>query len=163
MQMTLLDGVSIEAKPFLKWAGGKGQLLGEFNKRLPAKILKSKKIGNYIEPFIGGGAMFFFLKRNYNIRNSVLFDINKELILGYKVIQKDYKGLIDELCDLEIDYLAKSEDDRKEYYYKIRASYNEQMVNFDYINYNYEWIKRSCYLIFLNKTGFNGLFRQKYN
>ena len=81
MQMTLLEKVSTEAKPFLKWAGGKSQLLEEFNKRLPEKILKSKKIDNYIEPFVGGGAMFFFLRKNYDIKKSVLFDVNKELII----------------------------------------------------------------------------------
>lgn len=160
MQMTLLKEVSTEAKPFLKWAGGKSQLLEEFNKRLPDKILKSRKIDNYIEPFIGGGAMYFFLTKNYNIRNSILFDINKELIIGYKVIQEDYKELIAELNDLEMNYLAKSEEKRKEHYYEIRTAYNEQMTDFDYKNYNDEWVKRASFLIFLNKTGFNGLFRQ---
>lgn len=160
MQMTLLKNVSTEAKPFLKWAGGKSQLLKEFDKRLPEKILKSKKIDNYIEPFVGGGAMFFFLRKNYDIKKSVLFDVNKELILGYTVIQNDYKELINELYELEADYLAKSDEDRKEYYYGIRTAYNEQMTDFDYNNYNDAWIKRAVYLIFLNKTGFNGLFRQ---
>lgn len=160
MQMTLLEEVSSEAKPFLKWAGGKSQLLKEFNKRLPEKILKSKKIDNYIEPFIGGGAMFFFLRKNYNIKKSTIFDINSELIIGYTVIQNDYKKLINELTDLEDNYLAKSEEERKEYYYSIRTAYNEQMMDFDYDNYNDQWIERAKYLIFLNKTGFNGLFRQ---
>ena len=104
--------------------------------------------------------MFFFLRKNYNVKNSVLFDINKELIIGYKVIQNNYKELINELCELEVDYLAKSEDDRKEFYYEIRKFYNEQMIDFDYVKYTKEWIGRAVYLIFLNKTGFNGLFRQ---
>lgn len=160
MQITLYKNKSSNAKPFLKWAGGKTQLLDEFNKRLPQKILKSRDIQNYVEPFVGGGAMFFFLKRNYDLNNSVLFDINKELIIGYKVIQNNFKQLIDELCGLELDYLKRSELDRKEYYYNIRKGYNEQMIDFDYVNYNDEWITRASYLIFLNKTGFNGLFRQ---
>lgn len=160
MQMSLLEEVTSEAKPFLKWAGGKGQLLKELNKRLPDKILKSKKIDNYVEPFIGGGAMFFFLKKNYNVKKSTILDINKELIIGYRVIQNDYKKLVDELADLEDDYLVKGEDERKELYYNIRTAYNEQMIDFDYDNYNDQWIERAKYLIFLNKTGFNGLFRQ---
>ncbi len=158
--MNLLEEVSFEAKPFLKWVGGKNQLLMEFNKILPQKILGDKKIDNYVEPFVGGGAMFFFLKSNYNIKKSVLIDVNRELILGYKVIQNDYKELIDELHLLEDDYLSKSEENRKEYYYEIRSVYNHLMTDFDYVNYNDEWINRVVYLIFLNKTGFNGLFRQ---
>lgn len=160
MQMTLVEGFSTEAKPFLKWAGGKSQLLKEFSKKLPEKILKSKKIDSYIEPFLGGGAMFFFLRKNYNIKKSVLFDVNKELIIGYKVIQNDYKELINALYELEEDYLARSTDDRKQVYYDLRAAYNDQMSDFNYSYYNEEWIKRAVYLIFLNKTGFNGLFRQ---
>lgn len=160
MQMTLMEEISNEAKPFLKWAGGKSQLLSEFNKRLPEKIIKGKKIDSYIEPFVGGGAMFFFLRKNYNINKSVLFDVNPELIIGYKVIQNDYKELIKYLYELESDYLSKSLDDRKEYYYGIRTAYNEQMIDFNYFEYNEDWIKRAVYLIFLNKTGFNGLFRQ---
>ncbi len=159
-KMTPINEIPKEAKPFLKWAGGKNQLLMEFNKILPPQILENKKIETYIEPFVGGGAMFFFLRNNYDIKNSVLIDINQELILGYKVIQNDYKELIHELQDLEDIYHAKSEENRKEYYYKIRSVYNHQMNDFDYINYNDEWIIRVTYLIFLNKTGFNGLFRQ---
>ncbi len=164
MQTTLFDTESTNeltsAKPFLKWAGGKTQLLPEFEKRLPTSIIKTKKIDSYIEPFMGGGAMFFFLKRNYNVKNSFLFDINPELIVGYKTIQKNPKELINRLCQMEEDFLKKSEEDRKEFYYDVRESYNSQMNGFDYDNYDDEWIKRTTYLIFLNKTCFNGLFRQ---
>lgn len=150
----------INAKPFLKWAGGKTQLLKEFEKRLPANIVNSRTIDIYIEPFIGGGAMFFFLKKEYDIGESFLFDINKELIMSYKVIQQDYKELIHKLSEIEYKHLKKSEDNRKEHYYKIRSIYNLKMNDFDYNNYNNEWIERTSYLIFLNKTCFNGLFRQ---
>lgn len=151
---------SLNARPFLKWAGGKTQLLGEFEKRLPSTILESGKIKSYIEPFVGGGALFFFLKNKYNIKNSILFDINPELIIAYKVIQNDYKNLIEELRDIEIIHLEKTELERKEHYYKIRESYNTQMCEFNYQDYNDEWIERTKFLIFLNKTCFNGLFRQ---
>ena len=70
MQMSLLEEVTSEAKPFLKWAGGKGQLLKEFNKRLPDKVRKSKRIDNYVEPFIGG-VQCSFLRKNYNIKNQL--------------------------------------------------------------------------------------------
>ena len=134
------------AKPFLKWAGGKTQLLDEFDKRLPLKIKDSKVIERYIEPFIGGGAMFFFLKRKYNIKKSFLFDINQELIIAYKVIQEDYKTLIDRLSEIKYKHLQKSEDMRKEYYYQIRDRYNRQIENFNYSSFNDEWIERAAYL-----------------
>ena len=118
-KMNSIEEINIEAKPFLKWAGGKNQLLMELNKILPQKILDNKKIDNYIEPFVGGGAMFFFLRSKYNIKKSVLIDVNRELILGYKVIQNNYKELINELHVLEDIYLSKSEENRKKYYYEI--------------------------------------------
>ncbi|WP_296969480.1 Dam family site-specific DNA-(adenine-N6)-methyltransferase [Tepidanaerobacter sp. EBM-38] len=149
-----------EAKPFLKWAGGKTQLLNELASRLPLKIKTSKTIDRYVEPFVGGGAFFFFLKSNYEVKESFLYDINKELIIGYKVIQKDVQELMYELERIEDEYINLPEIDRKEYYYKTRDEYNNQQDNFNYETYNSDWIKRAAYLIFLNKTCFNGLFRQ---
>ncbi|MBI5681041.1 MAG: DNA adenine methylase [Methanobacterium sp.] len=150
----------VTAKPFIKWAGGKTQLLNELEKRFPPKIIRTKRIKRYIEPFVGGGALFFHLKRDYNIEESYLFDINKELVIAYKTLQINHKGLMDKLSEIEDKHLQKSEDKRKEYYYKIRNEYNRQMDGFDYVNYSDEWVKRTSFLIFLNKTCFNGLFRQ---
>jgi DNA adenine methylase len=148
------------AKPFLKWAGGKTQLLDELIKRLPTTVKNTHTIDSYVEPFVGGGAMFFYLKSKYDIKKSFLFDINRELIVGYKVIQNNHKQLINRLEEIEKEYLDKTDEERKEYYYKIRYTYNKQMLDFDYENYNNEWIERASYLIFLNKTCYNGLFRQ---
>jgi len=78
------------ARPFLKWAGGKTQLLDEFSKRLPEE-LKGKKITKYVEPFIGGGAVFFYLNRNFSFEKCYICDINEELILSYRVIQRSVK------------------------------------------------------------------------
>ncbi|WP_029688938.1 DNA adenine methylase [Thermoanaerobacter sp. A7A] len=147
------------AKPFLKWAGGKTQLLDELYKRLPFSLIQSGKIERYVESFVGGGAFFFFLKRNFKVKESFLIDINKELIIGYKVIQNNVNELIDELSSMEEKYLKLSEEQRKDFYYNIRDEYNRQKDNFDYINYNLDWVKRAAYLIFLNKTCFNGLYR----
>jgi len=160
MQTTFLNHEYTKAKPFLKWVGGKTQLLEAFSSRLPTHIIKSRVIDSYIEPFIGGGAMFFFLKRYFDVKESFLFDINKELIVGYKAIKNDHKKLIDELCSIEDLFLEKTEDNRKEFFYQMRDEYNSQMHDFDYDNYNSDWIERAKYLIFLNKTCFNGLFRQ---
>jgi DNA adenine methylase len=148
------------AKPFLKWAGGKKQLLTEFNGRLPGHLKESGIIKRYVEPFVGGGAMFFFLKNHYLIGESILFDINRELVMAYQVIKNDHKLLIKLLRDIEEDHLIKDEDTRKKNYYKIRNLYNSERHGFDFENYNNEWIERTAHLIFMNKTCFNGLFRQ---
>jgi len=147
----------LKAKPFVKWAGGKGQLLNKLEKRLPSYVLKEKTIPRYVEPFVGGGAMFFYLQGRYEIRESYLSDNNEDLILTYKVIKNSAKELIDELLEIEAFHLEKSEDKRKENYYRIREAYNSQEI--DYQTKSQEWIERASYFIFLNKTCFNGLFR----
>ncbi len=154
---------TIFAKPFLKWAGGKSQLIPELSSRLPKNIINTEVIVSYIEPFVGGGAIFFYLKSRFQINNSYLFDINKELIVGYKVLQNDPKELINHLKNLEIEYTSKNEEERKFFYYTIRDRYNSQVNSFDYINYNTGWIERASHMIFLNRTCFNGLFRQNRN
>ena len=146
------------AKPFLKWVGGKRQLLEQFEKLYPID-LKLKKIKNYYEPFVGGGAVFFDVAQNYEIENAFLYDINDELILTYKVIQKDIHKLIEFLFRYDKQYKKLSEEDRKQYYYEIRQNYNLQRFNVDYKKYSNNWIPRAAQAIFLNKTCFNGLFR----
>jgi len=150
---------TVNARPFLKWAGGKAQLLDELYKRLPPLFIESGEIQRYVEPFVGGGALFFFLKRKFKINEAFLFDINRELIVGYWTIQRNVNELIDELSIVEETYLKLSEQQRKSYYYKMRDEYNRQKEEFDYTNYNPDWIKRAVYLIFLNKTCYNGLYR----
>ncbi|NLO26063.1 MAG: DNA adenine methylase [Clostridiales bacterium] len=157
---TRFINTGINAKPFMKWAGGKTQLLDELDARLPESIVKEGTIESYVEPFVGGGALFFFLKRKYLVKKAYLSDINKEIMLGYKVIKYNPEGLISELERIQKEYLDRDNERRKEYYYSIRNIYNKQMQGFDYENYANSWIKRASYLIFLNKTCFNGLFRQ---
>jgi DNA adenine methylase len=152
--------LKVGAKPFVKWAGGKTQLLGELTSRLPLEIEQSKTINRYVEPFVGGGAFFFYLKSNCLVKEAYLYDINVELIVGYKAIQNNVHDLIYELEKIQDEYIKLPETERKKYYYRARDEYNEQQANFDYENYNINWIKRAAYLIFLNKTCFNGLFRQ---
>lgn len=147
-------------KPFLKWAGGKNQLLPVFNQRLPKHIVEKKTIETYVEPFVGGGAMFFNLKRNYKIKESVLSDINQELIMAYHVIKNDHEELINLLLNLEEHHLKMNEEGRKENYYYIRKEYNSRFKDMDFTNYNKGWVERTSYLIFMNKTCFNGLYRQ---
>ncbi|WP_424357327.1 DNA adenine methylase [Methanocella sp. MCL-LM] len=160
MQVTLAEQQLVNARPFLKWAGGKTQLLDELGKRLPAEIIDIGVIDRYIEPFVGGGAMFFYLQSRFEVKEAYLYDINPELVLGYKTIQKSPQKLISRLKELEDEYLSKTEQQRQELFYSIRSAYNSQAENFNYKKYSTAWIDRVAYMIFLNKTCYNGLFRQ---
>lgn len=145
-------------KPFLKWAGGKSQLLPEINMCIPKDIRESKRIKKYFEPFLGGGAVFFSLISNYRIGEVYLSDINNELILTYNVVKENPKELIEKLKILSDEYPSEKED-IKEYYYGIRKSFNNNLVDFDFENYSEKHMERAAQFIFLNKTCFNGLFR----
>lgn len=151
------------ARPFLKWAGGKSQLLGEFCKYLPAGNLKNKTITRYVEPFLGGGAVFFYLSRRFSFEQCTVCDVNEELILTYRVIRKSLHHLIGELETLESAYRAKNERQKELYYYEIRDAFNRvrPIINFQY--YNARWIERAAQIIFLNHTCYNGLFRVNRN
>ncbi len=150
---------NLGAKPFLKWAGGKSQLLNTIEDKFPTEIKKSRKINKYFEVFVGGGALFFHLMNNYEVKESYLFDINKELILTYNVIKKSPKELIKLLSSLQEEYVPLEQDDRKEYYLNIRNLFNESLKDFDYDNYSEGHVVRASQVIFMNKTCFNGLFR----
>lgn len=149
----------INAKPFVKWAGGKTQILDELAQRLPENIKQSQIIDRYVEPFVGGGALFFFLKSRYTIKESYLLDTCQDLMVCFKVIQNNPRELIKKLKRKENRYLRKTNEQRRVYYYRIRKRFNNQQQKFDNNHYSDEWIKRAAYLIFLNKTCFNGLYR----
>ncbi|GBD86800.1 modification methylase DpnIIA [bacterium BMS3Abin03] len=149
---------SLGAKPFLKWVGGKSQLLPIFNELYPLE-LKQKKIKHYYEPFVGGGAVFFDIAQNYEIDSAYLYDINDELILVYKVIQRKVEKLIEFLERFSKQYLKLNQEKRKVYFYDLRHNFNQQRFNIDYNKFSENWIPRAAQIIFLNKTCFNGLFR----
>ncbi len=142
--------MSTEAKPFLKWAGGKGQLLSQLSEHLPSRI--REEVFTYIEPFVGGGAMLFYMLQHFgNIKKAVINDVNEDLILTYRIIKDDVDALITNLEKLEKEYLALSNQiERSQLFYEIRERYNQHIG---------ESIERASQLIFLNKTCFNGLFR----
>jgi DNA adenine methylase len=146
------------ARPFLKWAGGKTQLLKQFSKRLPPEMKKGE-ITNYVEPFVGGGAVFFYLGQRFSFDNSSIFDANEELILLYRVIKKSTKKLIHELESLESAYISKSNEDREHLFYQVRDSFNKKKQEINFHKYDAEWVTRAAQNIFLNRTCFNGLFR----
>lgn len=142
--------MSTEAKPFLKWAGGKGQLLSQLSEYLPTQI--SNDPFTYIEPFVGGGAMLFYMLQNFsNIKKAVINDVNEDLILTYRIIKDDVETLITNLDRLEKNYLAITEQEgRSQVFYEVRERYNQHIG---------DSIERASQLLFLNKTCFNGLFR----
>ncbi|MDJ0532662.1 MAG: Dam family site-specific DNA-(adenine-N6)-methyltransferase [Xenococcaceae cyanobacterium MO_207.B15] len=146
------------AKPFLKWAGGKTQLLEQFDKLYPQQ-LKEGKVNKYFEIFLGGGAVFFYVIQKYSIEKVFLNDINKDLILGYKVIQRNPHDLIKLLSQLQQNYYQSDTEQREKIFYKIRQDYNDQRINFDYKNLSQQSLDRVSFLIFINKTCFNGLYR----
>lgn len=159
MQLNLNGDKTIKAKPFLKWAGGKTQLINEIETRLPQDIKKTRKIKKYFEPFLGGGAVFFYLKCNYKMKKAYLYDINKELILVYQTVKNDYENLINELEYIEEKFIPLEHADRKDFYLNIRKKFNESLQEFEFEKYSDEFVTRASYTIFLNKTCFNGLFR----
>lgn len=138
------------AKPFLKWAGGKGQLLDTFDKMFPQELIEGK-IKTYIEPFVGGGAVLFHILQNYKIEKAQINDINKELINCYRCIKADVEEVIKPLSILEKEYL--SSENRNKYFYNVRERYNQIHLNG---HYDYE---KCADFIFLNHTCFNGLYR----
>src|SRR6056300_1384316 len=146
------------AKPFLKWAGGKRQLLSQFNALYP-KELAENRIKNYYEPFLGGGAVFFDIVQRFNIESAYLYDINRELVLTYQVIQRNVTKLLTELEIFEKSYKSINEEERKTFYYSVRDKFNKQRFDFDYDSYTDSWVARAAQILFLNKTCFNGLFR----
>ena len=140
------------AKPFLKWAGGKGQLLNKFEKMYPQELI-SGEIETYIEPFVGGGAVLFDVLQKYKVKKAVIVDLNKELINCYRCIKADVNELIKHLKTLQDEFLSLSDEKRKDYFLEVRNRYNEI-----HLNGKYDFEKAADF-IFLNKTCFNGLYR----
>jgi DNA adenine methylase len=124
---------------FVKWAGGKGQLIEQFVPLFP------KKIERYFEPFVGSGAVFFYIIQKYKPKEVFLSDINEELINAYIIIRDDVERLIIELKQHKEYHIA----DRKKYYYEIRSVEPEKLPD----------LERAARFIYLNKTCFNGLYR----
>lgn len=148
----------IIAKPFLKWAGGKRQLLKQIEPLLPAE-LENGLITKYVEPFLGGGAMFFYMAQNYNFDEIRISDANNDLIMTYQVVRDCVDSLITMLADMESAYLRKADIDRERYYYLIREKLNQERLFIDDTIVNESWTERAAQFIFLNRTTFNGLNR----
>ena len=142
----------IECKPFIKWVGGKGQLLPEINKLYPIEL--GKTINKYAEIFIGGGAVLFDILSKYRLDEVYISDKNLELINTYKSIRDNIDILIKSLKEMEEEYISLDDENRKIYYYEKRQKYNKLKINIEENN-----IEKASLFIFLNKTCFNGLYR----
>lgn len=140
-----------KAKPFIKWVGGKNQLIEQLDALLPADFDKWQN-ATYIEPFIGGGAMLFYMLQQYpNIKKAVINDVNSDLITCYRTVKDTPEQLIDALKVIERDYLSlETEDDRRNMFLSVRDRYNEKNLN---------PIENTTLFFFLNRTCFNGLYR----
>lgn len=138
------------AKPFVKWVGGKTQLLDDIRDTLPRDLSQRGEMV-YVEPFVGGGAVMFWILQEFpNITRAIINDINEELICTYRVIKSDVEELILELTRIQTEYLALDDVARKNYYLSQRKRYNGR---------NSSDIETAALFIFLNRTCFNGLYR----
>ncbi|MCM1439090.1 MAG: DNA adenine methylase [Roseburia sp.] len=142
---------AVVLKPFVKWAGGKGQLIGELEKMLTKN--GERQFTKYCEPMVGGGALFFNCLSKYGFKEFYIGDTNAELINAYKVIRDDVSGLIKKLQEMQRFYLSQNENGRKTYYYAVRDKFNTTVLRDDTA------VEKAAYFIFLNKTCFNGLYR----
>lgn len=140
-----------KAKPFIKWVGGKGQLLEQLSALLPVDFSRWEN-ATYIEPFVGGGAMLFHLLQAYpNIRRAVINDINPKLTACYRVIRDNPLELIGRLKDIEDYYKGlQTEEDRKAHFLRQREAFNGSLPD----------VEQTAVFIFLNRTCFNGLYRE---
>lgn len=139
------------AKPFLKWAGGKTQLIVDIEKALPRDIVEKKF--TYVEPFVGSGAVLFWMLQQFpNMEKAVINDINADLTNTYRVIASQVHELIEVLDEFQGKYHSMESDQKlkKAYFYEQRVLFNSRET---------DKVTQAALFIFLNRTCFNGLFR----
>ena len=139
----------LPAHPFVKWAGGKSQLLGEFQRCYPEE-LRTGVIRRYVEPFIGSGAVMFDVLRRFPLDHVVIIDQNDRLMQVYRVIQTSVEHLVDVLASMQAQFWALDDEARRTFYYAVRDDFNQHRGTA---------VDQAADFIFLNRTCFNGLFR----
>lgn len=144
--------VESAAKPFVKWVGGKSQLIEQLEALLPADFDRWKDV-TYIEPFVGGGAMLFYmLQAHPNIQKAVINDINPNLTTCYKVVRDNPSDLVNSLRAIQEEYYTLlAEESRKDFYLSMREEFNSKSL---------DPIRNTTLFFFLNRTCFNGLYRE---
>jgi len=143
--------MTTKAKPFIKWVGGKGQLIEQLEAMLPADF-DNWDNATYIEPFVGGGAMLYYmLQQHPNIKRAVINDINSDLITCYKTVRDNVEQLISALHEIQEQYYTLQDmEAKREMFIAVRERYNEK---------NLDPIENTTKFFFLNRTCFNGLYR----
>lgn len=141
-------------RPFLKWVGGKTQLLPALEARLPLDFFQSVRV--YAEPFVGGGAFLFrLLEKGMRPERVIINDSNRDLANAYRTVRDRAVDLIAELEAMQSAYRSQADEAaRKEFFLRIRAEYNRGAVERDSAP-----VRRTAQLLFLNRTCFNGLYR----
>lgn len=144
--------VESAAKPFVKWVGGKSQLIEQLEALLPADFVRWKDV-TYIEPFVGGGAMLFYMLHAHpNIQKAVINDINPNLTTCYKVVRDNPSDLVNSLRAIQEEYYTLlAEESRKDFYLSMREEFNSKSL---------DPIRNTTLFFFLNRTCFNGLYRE---
>jgi DNA adenine methylase len=139
------------ARPFLKWAGGKGQLIPAIEAALPEGIKEINEL-TYVEPFVGSGAVMFWMIQQFpNIQRVIINDINPDLTKAYMAVKETPHGLINALAAIEGKYKTLTfEEDKKSFFLEKRQEFNSR---------NLDFLENTALLIFLNKTCYNGLYR----
>lgn len=141
----------MKAKPFIKWVGGKGQLIEQLEAKLPADFDNWENV-TYIEPFVGGGAMLFYMLQTHpNIKSAIINDINEDLTTCYVVVKQSPDALVESLKQIQKEYYSlQNEDARKQFFLLMRDEFNTKQLNS---------IDNTTLFFFLNRTCFNGLYR----
>lgn len=141
----------MKAKPFVKWVGGKTQLIDQLEALLPADFDRWENV-TYIEPFVGGGAMLFYmLQKHSNIKSAIINDINSDLTTCYKVVRDNPSELVQSLKEIQKEYYSlQSVEARKQFYLLMRDEFNTKALR---------TIRNTTLFFFLNRTCFNGLYR----
>lgn len=142
---------SVTLKPFVKWVGGKSQLVEQIEKMLSSD--GEKTLTKYAEPMVGGGALFFNILSKYDFEELYISDINAELINAYQAVKNDIENLIAKLNEMQMLFLPMDENGRKYFYYTVRERFNSTALTEETAT------EKAAQFIFLNKTCFNGLYR----
>lgn len=148
----LLTQTTSNIRPFLKWAGGKGQLLQEIAAYYP---FRDKQFTKYAEPFVGGGAVLFDVLNRFSLEAVYISDVNQDLINTYQVVRDHVDSLVKLLNRFQEEFLPKPNDKRKIYYIHMRSRFNALKMTKNDANH----LERAALFLFLNKTCFNGLYR----
>lgn len=145
------NNLNMIAKPFLKWAGGKTQLISSIEKAMPIEFLNQPF--TYVEPFVGSGAILFWVLNNFpNVERAVINDINSDLTNAYQIIATNPTELISILTQFQREYheIDLQTETKRNYYTDKRTLFNTRSTDI---------VTQAALFIFLNRTCFNGLFR----